>query len=1194
MPRAFFLGLFLFASLSHSQCDFTRLGSWSPPRSTTLAVDDQHLYLNRGGILMIADRDFSDGIQTLGELPLPGKIEAIYPDSDYLWVASGEAGLSWVDISDPTLPRLINSIDTPGQARELVIQNHYAYVADGAQGLLILDLWNPHQPVEVGRFPFSEDAIDVAVSQNFAYLALGNGGIGVVDISDPRRGHLSSVYATSKAVNQVNTVGEDLFAMIPGYGLRVFSPEGSGILLERKSLRHYYATATFDESYAYILSDKMLTLIDIADPESILPVAWHSLTGGELLDIAVADDSILLITAPDDDSTDQSLVEIHRDDGELTKAPPFLSSISSQSQPHDLAFLGDYAYTAEKWGGLGITDNSDPLHPRYLHSFETTYPITDILVQGNHSYHSWISNYGSEGIGTIDLSDPTNPVEIGPQGGDPGIGGSIFYRPHMAVSGNRGILVTQWEAYGGLSGPEIFVFDLSNPDSHELIAEPFFIDSYTVRIATQNEVLLSTTSGEGFGLLAYDISDSETIIELPKHFPQIANIKGLFFFGDLLLFTADSTFYVADYRNPYSPSLLGAVTNPDFQFGSLITAQGQTAYVGYKNSDRLLQIDLSDPSLPIILKEMSFGFLAQNMASKEGATYLLGKGTQSFQINPAYDSADYQPLIETNTTTLPWSTIDGFDLTVRGETAVVFYRSNFWVIDLTAPQDLEVTGPFTFGGHIASMVVNPPYLYSLESVVEPYQARVIDLADPTSPQEVGEISTGLDHPDQAFLENGHLILLDSEGLAGEQFSLNVPASPQLSNSFDLPGTTESIQNAVIENDWILYSTAEGLYVVDYTEPSNSSDYGFLEEADLWGGLGLRFPYVYFNRLHSDDLTFEIVSFADFEHPERISSTPLEAEQVGSRSLLHESLWIQLGQSPLYKATIHDVSDPYSPKPFETIHPNLRSIRDLKSRGNEILTLDSDQDLKLFKVQCGICQAEEGRLCLGEASRFETSLRWWGPYRGQGGIAGAVQQSPESGLLSWVDPENPEMIVKLLDATDLNDAYWVFAAGATDVGYTLSVEDKVSGELREYRNELGTPACAVTDTGAFPEDSSSRVSSPLTRRSHNTTEATELLLHDARFRLTLEWRGQTGPTENAFTIPHSDKSGFFYWTNPDNLEMVVKVLDGREVNGYFWVFAATSSDVEFRLRVEDTETGQIQEYFNALGEAACSVRDTEAF
>ncbi len=45
---------------------------------------------------------------------------------------------------------------------------------------------------------------------------------------------------------------------------------------------------------------------------------------------------------------------------------------------------------------------------------------------------------------------------------------------------------------------------------------------------------------------------------------------------------------------------------------------------------------------------------------------------------------------------------------------------------------------------------------------------------------------------------------------------------------------------------------------------------------------------------------------------------------------------------------------------------------------------------------------------------------------------------------------------------------------------------------------------------------------------------------------------------------------------------------------FWVFAAASTNVEVKLTVTDTETGEVKEYTNPLGQAAPAVTDTAAF
>ena len=69
--------------------------------------------------------------------------------------------------------------------------------------------------------------------------------------------------------------------------------------------------------------------------------------------------------------------------------------------------------------------------------------------------------------------------------------------------------------------------------------------------------------------------------------------------------------------------------------------------------------------------------------------------------------------------------------------------------------------------------------------------------------------------------------------------------------------------------------------------------------------------------------------------------------------------------------------------------------------------------------------------------------------------------------------------------------------------------------------------------------------------------------------------------------------FLYWFDPQNIELTIKVLDGRWLNGHFWVCYGALSNVEFSLLVTDTETGECREYFNPLG-AFASVGDTSAF
>ena len=76
-------------------------------------------------------------------------------------------------------------------------------------------------------------------------------------------------------------------------------------------------------------------------------------------------------------------------------------------------------------------------------------------------------------------------------------------------------------------------------------------------------------------------------------------------------------------------------------------------------------------------------------------------------------------------------------------------------------------------------------------------------------------------------------------------------------------------------------------------------------------------------------------------------------------------------------------------------------------------------------------------------------------------------SSASARLWFFEPENEEILLKVLDGYAINDHYWVFFAATTDVGFELTVTGTETGASQTYTNELGNPANAVTASTAFP-------------------------------------------------------------------------------------------------------------------------------
>ncbi len=98
-------------------------------------------------------------------------------------------------------------------------------------------------------------------------------------------------------------------------------------------------------------------------------------------------------------------------------------------------------------------------------------------------------------------------------------------------------------------------------------------------------------------------------------------------------------------------------------------------------------------------------------------------------------------------------------------------------------------------------------------------------------------------------------------------------------------------------------------------------------------------------------------------------------------------------------------------------------------------------------------------------------------------------------------------------------------------------------------------------------------------------ASKLCLNGGRFEVKVTWTDFDGHTGPGTTVPQTADTGAFYYFSPANLELMLKVLDGRQINGHFWVFYGSLSDVGFDITVTDTLTGVVQTYHNPAQEAS---------
>lgn len=102
------------------------------------------------------------------------------------------------------------------------------------------------------------------------------------------------------------------------------------------------------------------------------------------------------------------------------------------------------------------------------------------------------------------------------------------------------------------------------------------------------------------------------------------------------------------------------------------------------------------------------------------------------------------------------------------------------------------------------------------------------------------------------------------------------------------------------------------------------------------------------------------------------------------------------------------------------------------------------------------------------------------------------------------------------------------------------------------------------------------------------------LGHSRFAVRVDWWARDGSGRARVVEVGGDESSLFSFFDEGNWELLVKVLDGCDVNESFWVFGAAATDLDYRIVVTDTRAGLEREYRQPPGGGARAVSDTNAF
>jgi hypothetical protein len=253
-----------------------------------------------------------------------------------------------------------------------------------------------------------------------------------------------------------------------------------------------------------------------------------------------------------------------------------------------------------------------------------------------------------------------------------------------------------------------------------------------------------------------------------------------------------------------------------------------------------------------------------------------------------------------------------------------------------------------------------------------------------------------------------------------------------------------------------------------------------------------------------------------------------------------------------------------------------------------------------------CAAGSEVLCLANG-RIEARVSWKNPFTGETGTGKTLPLTGDTGAFWFFQPSNLELMLKVLDGRPVNGYFWAFFGSLSNVEYTLTLTDTVTGATKSYHNAplvFGSQSdvtafhapLSILDSVLAPEAAPlppAKAENGLFAAPNCTSTPTSFCPQN-RFRVEVSFIDpRNGAAGQGRAVQLTDDTGIFWFFSPSNLELMVKVLDGGGVNGHFWVFYGALSDVEYTISVTDTATGAQRTYHNPLHHLA-SGADFDAF
>lgn len=373
--------------------------------------------------------------------------------ADLVFLAAGGYGLRVVDVSDPTAPAEIASVDlgVDTYARYLDVVGGRAYVSGrGAfpdDKLFVVDVTDPAHPVLESDAVIAAGGGDIVVRDGLAHIMGGYPvALHIYDLTIPQLPvWQGSATIPSEYWERLAAIDDHILVTTFLRGLTVVettdptapAPVGTLDAPGRSS------DAAYSDGVLFIAAeDRGLRMVDIHDPSHPVELGYSQVVP-QVAGVAVRGD---IAYVPGYSS--QGLVAVDVSD----PAAPVIVGNAPGAGGEWVTLAGDHAYVVNPHFGVYVVDVSTSALPVLVGTLDLPSGTGESwewpVVSGDHVFVR--NNHNDPSVAIIDVGDPAAPVLVGSIDVNANVAG-------LAVTG-AWLLVPDFDAE-----PEVRIFDVSNP-----------------------------------------------------------------------------------------------------------------------------------------------------------------------------------------------------------------------------------------------------------------------------------------------------------------------------------------------------------------------------------------------------------------------------------------------------------------------------------------------------------------------------------------------------------------------------------------------------------------------------------------------------------------------------------------------------------------------------------------------------------